>query len=147
MNCLKTIYNDFLLSKLKLKGDKPKGTYKKIVLQNRTIIKLPQRLFYIFSGASNASAQVDNARIQIALDMRSNQFIHFSLDSYSTNVPKAAIQLAIQQGDLLIRDRGDFIIAEIKRIIKALAHFIYRYKYGTNYCDVNTGEPINLLKR
>ena len=147
MNCLKTIYNDVLLSKLKLNGDKLKGKYKRIVIQDSTIIKLPQRLFSIFSGVRNGVAQVANARIQIALDIRSNQFIHFSLDSYSTNDLKAANQLSIQQGDLLIRDRGYFSIVEIKRIKKALAHFIYRYKHGTNYCDVNTGEPINLLKR
>ena len=124
-----------------------KRKYKRIIIQDSTIINLPQRLFSIFSGISNGHVQVANARIQIALDILANIFIHFSLDSYSTNDIKAANQLPIQQGDLIIRDRGYFSIAEIKRIIKEAAHFIYRYKHGINYCDVNTGVPINLLKK
>jgi Transposase DDE domain len=147
MNCLEAIYKDVLLSKLKLNGNRLKGKYKRIIIQDSTIINLPQRLFSIFSGVSNGLVQVANARIQIALDILCNHIIHFSLDSYSTNDIKAANQLSIQQGDLLIRDRGYFSIAEIKRIIKASAHFIYRYKHGINYCHVNTGEPINLLKK
>lgn len=147
MNCLEAIYKDVLLSKLKLNGNKLKGKYKRIIIQDSTIVQLPQRLFSIFSGVRNGFVQVANARIQIALDILCNHFIHFSMDSYSTNDIKAANQLSIQQGDLLIRDRGYFSIAEIKRVIKALAHFIYRYKHGINYCNVNTGEPIDLLKK
>lgn len=147
MNCLDAIYKDVLLSKLNLNGDELKGKYKRIIIHDSTIINLPQRLFSIFSGVSNGLVQVANARIQIALDILCNHIIHFSLDSYSTNDIKAANQLSIQQGDLLIRDRGYFSIVEIKRILKALAHFIYRYKHGINYCHVNTGEPINLLKK
>lgn len=147
MDCLEAIYKDVLLSKLKLNCKKLKGKYKRIVIQDSTIVHLPQRLFSIFSGVSNGLVQVANARIQIALDILCNHIIHFSLDSYSTNDIKAANQLSIRQGDLLIRDRGYFSIAEIKRIIKAAAHFIYRYKHGINYCHVDTGVPIDLLKK
>ena len=145
--CLETIYKDVLLSKLKLKGNKLKGKYKRIVIQDSTIINLPKRLFQYFSGIRNGFVQVANARIQFALDILSNGIIHFSLNSYSDNDIKVADQLPIQEGDLVLRDRGYFSIVEIIRIIKAKAFFIYRYKHNIRYCDIKTGETIHLLKK
>ena len=96
---------------------------------------------------SNGLVQVANARIQLALNILSNDVVHFTLNSYSTNDIKVAAQLLIQEGDLILRDRGYFSIVEIIRTIKSKASFIYRYKHGINYCDTETGEPINLLKK
>lgn len=45
----------------------------------------------------------------------------------------------------MLRDRGYFVLAEIQRIIAASAYFIYRYKHGINYCDAQSGQPIDLL--
>jgi len=147
LNCLETIYKDVLLSKLNLNCNKFKGKYKRIVIQDSTIINLPKRLFNYFSGVSNGFVQVANARIQLALDILSNGIIHFSLNSYSANDIKVADELPIRKGDLVLRDRGYYSIVEIIRIIKAKAFFIYRYKHGILYCNIKTGEPINLLKQ
>jgi len=40
------------------------GNYKRILVQDSTIIKLPRRLFEIFSGVSNGHSKVCNARLQ-----------------------------------------------------------------------------------
>ena len=127
LNCLETIYKDVLLSKLNLNCNKLKGKYKRIVIQDSTIINLPKRLFNYFSGVSNDFVQVANARIQLALDILSNGIIHFSLNSYSANDIKVANQLPIRKGDLVLRDRGYFSIVEIIRIIKAKALLIQKY--------------------
>jgi hypothetical protein len=147
LNCLETVYKDVLLSKLNLNCDKLKTRYKRIIIQDSTIIKLPKRLFERFSGVCNGFVQVANARIQLAINVLSNDFVHFALNGYSTNDVKAAAQLVIQAGDLILRDRGYFTIAEIKRMLKVKASFIYRYKHGIHYCNVETGVPIDLLKK
>lgn len=59
--------------------------YKRILIQDSTIIKLPESLFRIFSGVSNAHKKVCNARIQSVYDLVSGTFISFSIDSYSKN--------------------------------------------------------------
>jgi hypothetical protein len=147
LKCLETVFKDVLISKLNLNGDKLKKRYKRIIIQDSTIIKLPKRLFEKFSGVSNGLVQVANARIQLALNILSNTFVHFTLNSYSANDIKVAGQLLIQEGDLILRDRGYFSVSEIIRMLSAKASFIYRYKHGMHYCDSETGVPINLLKK
>ena len=147
LNCFEIIFRDVLLSKLNLNSVKLTGKYKRIIIQDSTIIKLPGRLFEKFSGVCNGFVQVANARMQLAVNILSNTIVHYSLNSYSDNDIKVAGELAIQADDLILRDRGYFSISEIKRIIKLKASFIYRYKHGIHYCDSETGIPINLLKK
>lgn len=144
--CLETIFKDVLLSKLDIKHDNLKARYKRIIVQDSTIVRLPKRLFSVFSGVSNGCVQVANARIQLIIDILSSRFIQFKVNTYSTNDLAAADQLSIQKGDLVLRDRGYFSIAEIIRIINSKADFIYRYKHGIGYYDLETMEPTNLLK-
>lgn len=52
--------------------------YKRILIQDSTIIKLPSRLFEIFSGVSNGHSKVCNARIQGTYDILAEQLIGVS---------------------------------------------------------------------
>jgi len=56
--------------------------YKRIIIQDSTIIKLPQRLFESFSGVANHHTQVCNARIQAVYDLLAGEFLSFSLLRY-----------------------------------------------------------------
>ena len=123
------------------------GNYKRILVQDSTIIKLPLRLFEIFSGVSNGHSKVCNARIQGVYDILAEQFVSFSIDSYSKNDLKAAPELILQEGDLVLRDRGYLILDEIQRHIDYNAHCIFRHKYGMIILDPKTKKPINILKR
>lgn len=147
VSCVDTVYRDVFMSKLNLNCDLVKNRFRRIIIQDSTIIKLPSKLFAAFSGVRNGIAQVANARIQLAIDILTSNFIHFDLTSYSANDIKVAAQLPIKEGDLVLRDRGYFSITEIIRMIKAKASFIYRYKHGIHYCDSETGIPIDLAKR
>jgi hypothetical protein len=82
------------------------GKYKRILVQDSTIIRLPVRLFEFFSGVSNAHSSVCNARIQCVYDLMAENFICFTIDPYTKNDLKAAPELRIEKGDLVIRDRG-----------------------------------------
>lgn len=120
--------------------------YKRIIVQDSTVIKLPLALYEIFSGVSNGYSKATNARIQVAYDLLSGQFISFSIDSYTKNDLKSAPELQIREGDLVLRDRGYLTFGEIKRHIDSGADCIYRHKFRMVLLDVNTLEPIDLTK-
>lgn len=71
----------------------------------------------------------------------------FSIDSYSKNDISAAPELAIQEGDLVLRDRGYLTNNEIKRHIDSQADCIYRHKVGSAYLHPTTNKEINLAKK
>jgi len=118
--------------------------YRRVLVQDSTIIKLPGRLFADFSGVSNAQSSVCNARIQAAYNLLDSRLIGFSIDPYSKNDQAAAPELLLQKGDLVLRDRGYLVIDEIQRHRNAGADCIYRHKTGTIYLDPKTLDPIDL---
>ena len=125
---------------------KRRGRFKRILLQDSTIIKLPLRLFEVFSGVKNAHAAVCNARIQGIYDLLSGHFVHFSIDPYSKNDQAATLEIPVQAGDLVLRDRGYFRIQAVEAHKRAGADSINRYKHLTTLYDPATGQKINLLE-
>jgi hypothetical protein len=63
------IFNELIQIKLGVSHSKLKSKFKRIIIQDSTIIKLPKRLFEKYSGVKNQSRQVANARVQVALDI------------------------------------------------------------------------------
>jgi hypothetical protein len=120
--------------------------YKRILLQDSTILALPPRLFDVFSGVSNGHTTVSNARIQCVYDLISESFISFTIDTYTKNDLKAAPELPLQKGDMVIRDRGYWSVNEVQRHVDIGAHCIYRYK-KFQLLDVATKQKIHLLER
>jgi hypothetical protein len=123
-----------------------KGLFNRILVQDSTVIKLPQRLFEIFRGVSNGSSSVCNARIQGIYDLVSGTFIFFSIDPYSKNDFAAATDLQLCKGDLSLRDRGYYTSSEMIRHISLGADLISRIRYKTTYFDLKTRLPLNLFK-
>lgn len=121
--------------------------FKRILVQDSTIIKLPVRLFEMFSGVSNGHSKVCNARIQGVYDILAEKFISFSIDPYSKNDLVAAPEICLQKGDLVLRDRGYLILDEIQRHIVKSAHCIFRYKKGMVLLDPLSGKPIDILAK
>lgn len=119
--------------------------FKRILVQDSTIIKLPQKLMSVFSGVKNAHVQVCNARVQCVYDLLTGCFVKFSLDPYSKNDVSVAGKLDLKAGDLVLRDRGYFVLDECRRIIEAKADFISRYKHKTAFYCPKTGRPIDLI--
>ena len=105
--------------------------YGGVLVQDRTVIQLPGHLFADFSGVSNGQARVCNARIQTTYDLVSSRLTSFAIDPYSKNDLAAAPPLVLQQGDLVLRDRGYLTADEVRRHRAAGADCIYRHKTGT----------------
>ena len=104
------------------------------------------RLFKEFSGVSNGKVQVTNARIQVAYDLISEQFLKFEIETYSKNDQKAAPDLELQEKDLILRDRGYLTTNEIIRHKKAEADFIFRHSFKMLYLDKETYQTIDLYE-
>jgi hypothetical protein len=123
------------------------GKFKRILIQDSTIISLPDKLYEIFSGVKNGVSTVCNARIQGIYDLLSGQFISFSIDSYSKNDLKAAQDIEVQEGDLVLRDRGYFLLSCIENMKMSGADSIIRYKHKTLFYDPKSLMEINLLEK
>ena len=119
--------------------------YQRVLVQDRSVIRLPGWLFDRFSGVSNGHQQVCNARIQVVYDIKQMSFVSFEISPYSKNDLKAAPELDLNRGDLVLRDRGYLSASEIVRHGNAGAHCIYRHKTGMRYLDPATHEPLDLL--
>jgi hypothetical protein len=117
---VENVFKKLMETKIGLSTNKLKSKFKRIIIQDSTIIRLPTGLFTFFSGVKNKTKQCANARIQVALDILPNVFTCFSIDSYSINDMAAAHKLPIQKGDLIIRDRGYCSFSEIKRVLSQL---------------------------
>jgi len=122
------------------------GRFKRILLQDSTVIQLPLRLFADFSGVRNAHKAVCNARIQGIYDLLSGRFIKFTIDPYSKNDLSVTLDIQMESGDLILRDRGYFTLESIAGQKEANADSINRYKHKTTFYDSSTMEKINLLK-
>lgn len=120
------------------------ANYKRVLVQDSTIINLPTHLFEEFSGVSNGHSKVCNARVQATYDLVAQRLVGFSIDPYSKNDLSAAPELRIEAGDLVLRDRGYLVLNEIQRHRDAGADCIYRHKTGSTYFDPQSGEPIDL---
>jgi hypothetical protein len=121
-----------------------KCKFNRILIQDSTIIRLPKRLFELFSGVSNAHSTVCHARIQGIYDLLSGRFISFTINPYSKNDQACVSYMKIEKDDLTLRDRGYLTVDEIKRHLQTGAHCIYRYKTGMQLLDYKTAEPINI---
>lgn len=119
--------------------------YHRVILQDSTVLKLPAWLFDTFSGVTNATTTVCNARVQAVYDLKNRCFLDFSIDAYSKNDLLCAPALKLQKGDLVLRDRGYLFADELQRHLDAGADCIYRHKTGTLYLDPDTLQPVDLL--
>ncbi len=120
--------------------------FSRILVQDSTVIRLPLRLFEQFSGVKNAHTSVCNARIQGIYDLMSQRFIAFSIDSYSKNDISVTLDIPVEPGDLVLRDRGYFTVQAMDELKNQGADSIFRYKHKTAFFDIENNEEINLLK-
>ena len=120
--------------------------FKRILIQDSTVIQLPVKLFDCFSGVKNGTGTAAcNARIQGIYELRSGRFLQFSIDPYSKNDLVAAPDIPVHRGDLVLRDRGYFLLGTIAAHKARGADTISRYKHATSLYDSKTQAPIDLL--
>jgi hypothetical protein len=122
-----------------------RSKFRRVLIQDSTIVKLPGRLFTLFSGVSNGHSTVCNARIQGVYDLLSGKFLSFTINPYSKNDHSSATEMEIMKDDLTLRDRGYLSTDELKRHLNTGAHCIYRHKMSMHFLDFDTEKPVDLL--
>ena len=126
-------------------SSKLKCKFGRILVQDSTILKLPNRLFQEFSGVVNGHVCTTNCRVQVCVDLITNMFHLLSIDSYSVNDIKARNLIQARRGDLVIRDRGYLVVEQLHHFFKKQVYFITRPKSNFIYYS-ESGKQIDFMK-
>lgn len=105
------------------------GKFNSVMLEDSTVMELNEKI-YKYKGTNRSYANGKNSQIKIDLihEVLSNRIIDVQLES--GKVPDQAfahrILKFIQEGDLVIRDLGYFVLPALKAILVAGAYFLSR---------------------
>ena len=88
------------------------------------------------------------ARIQLTMDLLSDNYEQISLGSFRDNDGKASDSILeiIQPKDLILRDKGYWSLNVFKAIDEHEAYFLSRLKYGVNLYNEQNNDKLDLKK-
>lgn len=103
--------------------------FKRVFLEDSTILKLPKSLHCIFGGGANQKGAYAMTRVQLRMDLTSEKIQKISINSYGETDLAFAPDILddLRQGDLVIRDLGYFVIEVFEKIHWLGAYFISRW--------------------
>jgi Transposase DDE domain len=125
------------------------ATFNRILLQDSTTIKLNTKLAGYFPGSRNQTGKkFAILKIQAIYDLLSESFFNFSLSAFTRNDQKASSDILsiLKAGDLVIRDLGYFVLANLGLIQSKGAFFISRLHFGVSVFKPEGSTPFDLLK-
>lgn len=121
------------------------ASFKKVLLQDSTTLRLPDVLAGVFKGNTTGGKQRSQVRIQTTINVKTMRFVQFVLSGFAQNDQSASGQVLQHtgKGDLVIRDLGYFAMDVLKEIPAAGAHFLSRLRYGVSLYSLDD-KPIRL---
>jgi hypothetical protein len=130
------------------KKSKKLCSFVRILLQDSTVISLPETLRQVFKGCGGSASEAA-VKLDVVLDIA--QHIILRVKYVAGKIPDSALSEDIinylQEGDLVIRDLGYFNLSQFSNIINKEAYFISRLSKSTNvYLNKYDTKPVDLIK-
>ncbi|MBA3721437.1 MAG: IS4 family transposase [Parachlamydiaceae bacterium] len=137
-----------VLSKLKKKQKFKISFFSRILLQDSTVISLPETLSRIFRGCGG-SASPAAVKWDFIVDQLNNLVIRVKF--VAGKVPDSSllgdVLKYISKGDLIIRDLGYFNLGHFSQIVAKNAFFISRLSKAPHvYLKEDDEQPVNLIE-
>lgn len=125
-----------------------KHLYKRILLQDSTVISLPDSVARIFKGCGGSASKAA-LKCDVIIDQVNHLIVR--IKCISGKIPDSSMADDLiehtQKGDLVIRDLGYFNIGNFLIMIKRDVKFISRLKKNVHlYLRKKDGIPINIIK-
>jgi hypothetical protein len=136
-------------SLIKVLGKRKITSRFRILLQDSTVISLPESLKRIFRGCGGAASE---AAIKCDFIIDQSNHLVLNVKFVAGRVPDVKMSADIidylEEGDLVIRDLGYFNLSQLSRIsISKGAKFISRLSKTTNvYLNKEDAEPVDLIE-
>lgn len=122
--------------------------YKRILIQDSTIIHLPDWLAKCYPGNYSLGEIKALIKIQIVYELRTNKIEYFEITPYAKNDQSMSREILTiaKKDDLVLRDLGYFVLDSFKGLNENEASFISRLKPAVKIYDQVSGKEINLAK-
>ena len=122
--------------------------FKHIWITDSSCLAMPDSLYKIFPGSRNHIKSFAIARIQLTMDLITDQIFKLDISSFRNNDQSYSDDVLnyASNGDLVIRDLGYFVIDVFRELNERKVEFISKMKYGLNIYDVEETK-INLAKK
>jgi hypothetical protein len=129
------------------KGIVKLNDYNRILIQDSTVIALPDWLNWCFPGSTSNGQRKAQLKIQVIFDLISNTFVYFEITPYTANDQSKAEEITAiaKDGDLVIRDLGYFTLESFKKMNQKDIKYVSRLKNNVKIYDITTGKEINLI--
>jgi hypothetical protein len=134
----------------RLKKEIGKGVFvffRRVLLQDSTVLSLPPKLAVYFPGAKNQSGKTSaSVKLQTIYNALTETFVSFELTAHRCNDQCASpsILKSIQEGDLVIRDLGYSSLGVFRSIGEKQAFYLSRYSHRMTLFH-STGKRFDLL--
>lgn len=122
--------------------------FKRVLVQDSTLVKMPDSFFHSLSGVSNGKVKKAITRIQSCIDLVNGKINQVVMCTYSQNDQSFSSNILnlIKPADLVLRDLGYFNISTFKQLAIAGAFFISKFKLATSVFDNRGVRRIELLR-
>lgn len=122
--------------------------FNRILLQDSTVVSLPETLKRIFKGCGGSASKAA-IKCDFIIDQNNNSVLR--VKCVSGRIPDSSLSNDIisylEEGDLVIRDLGYFNLSQLLKIKENKAYFISRLSISTKiFLNRNDKNPVNLIQ-
>lgn len=122
--------------------------YKRVFVEDSTCLKLPDSMSQYWKGNHSKGKQKSVVKFHLVQDILSGGFAHFTIEPYSKSEQSLSQKIfdIANDGDLVLRDLGYFVIHNFITLCRRKISFVSRLKYGVKLYDERSGKELSIAK-